>query len=121
MVLMSFTVTGVLGILVMVMVLVFLVFVMLVMFAHKKGASYICSKKETPEPVSLSVVCPTGFEPATFGVGVQHSIQLSYGHIFACPLADTHSIITEAAGKVKSKFVFFPAFGDCFFRRALIY
>ena len=35
-----------------------------------------------PRAAGVLVVCPTRFELATYRVGVCHSIQLSYGHIF---------------------------------------
>ena len=44
-------------------------------------------------------VCPAGFEPVTFRVGVWHSIQLSYGH-------STRDIVSRPRQNVKVEYAF---------------
>ena len=46
----------------------------------KHSAVFVARRKRNGA-YSFWRICPTGFEPATFRVGVWHSIQLSYGHI----------------------------------------
>ena len=47
------------------------------------------------------MVRPTGFEPAAYRVGVCHSIQLSYGHVYELVGSLTSGIIAVLPTDVK--------------------
>lgn len=70
----------------------------------------VCLRSERRRKIGGVLVCPTGFEPATYRVGVCHSIQLSYGHIYDVLILSAAIIITKYLYKVNSLFSFLKVY-----------